>query len=162
MAGIGPADDHIVYTIIARPLPSYALEHVFSGHAPAHLLLLNTACRCPHLAERTLMRCYLARSVRAVPAAAGCSATFCLLCTEFASNTASVAEADRALCRYGPVEWVKLQRDAHYGMIRFHSSGSAAAAVDGLNGTEVCGQALTVLPTDPLNSVRNKRPRVAE
>lgn len=64
--------------------------------------------------------------------------------------------------RYGAVDWVRLQRDASYGVVRFLTPGSAAAALDALNGTDICGQALTVLKVDPLNTARNKRPRMAE
>ena len=60
------------------------------------------------------------------------------------------------------MDWVRLQRDACYGVVRFLSGAAAAAAVEQLNGTNICGQALTVLPTDPLNATRNKRPRMAE
>ena len=65
--------------------------------------------------------------------------------------------------RYGPVEWVRLQRDASYGVVRFHTPSAAAAALDALNGTDICGQALSVLKADPLSAAaRNKRPRMAE
>ncbi|KAK9810800.1 hypothetical protein WJX73_008634 [Symbiochloris irregularis] len=90
----GAYDEHVVYTIMTRPMPSYALEHVFAA--------------------------------------------------------------------YGPVEWVRLQRDSCYGVVRFQNPGSATAAVDALNGTNICGQALSVLTTDPLSAARNKRPRMAE
>ena len=63
-------------------------------------------------------------------------------------------------CRYGPVDWVRLQHDASYGVVRFQHSGSAAAALDALNGTDICGQALSVLTADPLAAARNKRPRM--
>ena len=73
-----------------------------------------------------------------------------------------VCQAADGMCRYGQVEWVQLQRDARYGVVRFLSPAAAAAAMNALNGTTICGQALSVLPTDPLNATRNKRPRVAE
>ena len=66
------------------------------------------------------------------------------------------------MLRQGPVDWVRLQRDPCYGMVRFLSPQAAAAALDALNGTDICGQALTVLALDPLSTARNKRPRVAE
>lgn len=47
--------------------------------------------------------------------------------------------------------------------MRYVTPDAAQAALEHLNGTEVCGEALTVSLTDPIQNARNsKRPRVAE
>ncbi|DBA73573.1 TPA: RNA-binding protein 45 [Trebouxia sp. C0005] len=88
-------DECLVYTMLTRPLPDYALQHTFS--------------QC------------------------------------------------------GPVVYVRLQRDARFGIVKFTNAESARAALGALNGTNICGQALAVSLVDPLQSSRiSKRARVAE
>ena len=88
-------DECLVYTMLTRPLPDYALQHTFS--------------------------------------------------------------------EYGPVVYVRLQRDARFGIVKFTNAESARAALGALNGSNICGQALAVSLVDPLQSSRiSKRARVAE
>lgn len=88
-------DECLVYTVLTRPLPDYALQHTFS--------------------------------------------------------------------EFGHVMYVRLQRDARFGVVKFATADSARAALGGLNGTNICGQALAVSLVDPLQSSRiTKRARVAE
>lgn len=64
---------------------------------------------------------------------------------------------------FGHVMYVRLQRDARFGVVKFATADSARAALGGLNGTNICGQALAVSLVDPLQSSRiTKRARVAE
>ena len=42
--------------------------------------------------------------------------------------------------QYGPVDFVRLQSDARHGVVQFASAESAAAALAGLAGTDICGQ----------------------
>ncbi len=53
--------------------------------------------------------------------------------------------------QYGPVDFVRLQSDARHGVVQFTSAESAAAALAGLAGTDICGQvrAPTVAPPRP-------------
>ncbi|KAK9804003.1 hypothetical protein WJX72_011888 [[Myrmecia] bisecta] len=91
----GAVDERRLFTLLTRPLPDYALEHVFS--------------------------------------------------------------------KYGQVEFVRLQHDKRYGVVRMRSPAAARAALECLNGTQICGEGLSVMVTDPLQGSRNsKRPRVAE
>ena len=88
-------DDCLVYTLLSRPLPDYALQHTFS--------------------------------------------------------------------QFGQVVYVRLQRDTRFGIVKFTSPTSARAALEALNGTNICGEALAVSLVDPLQSFRiTKRPRVTE
>ncbi|KAL3140232.1 RNA-binding protein 45 [Trebouxia sp. C0009 RCD-2024] len=88
-------DECLVYTMLTRPLPDYALHHTFSS--------------------------------------------------------------------YGPVVYVQLQRDPRLAIVKFSKAESARAALNGLNGTNICGEALAVSMVDPLLSSRiTKRARVAE
>lgn len=88
-------DECLVYTLLSRPLPDYALQHTFS--------------------------------------------------------------------QFGSVMYVRLQRDARFGIVKFTNADSARAALAALNGTNICGQALAVSLVDPLQSSRiTKRARVAE
>ena len=88
-------DECLVYTMLNRPLPDYALEHTFSQH--------------------------------------------------------------------GPIVYVRLQRDARFGMVKFAVADSARAALAALNGTNISGIPLAVSLVDPLQSSRiTKRARVAE
>lgn len=65
--------------------------------------------------------------------------------------------------QYGSVVYVRLQRDARFGIVKFTSAESAKAALAALNGTNICGQALAVSLVDPLQSSRiTKRPRMAQ
>lgn len=90
-----PTDDCLVYTMLTRPLPDYALHHTFS--------------------------------------------------------------------LYGTVVYVQLQHDPRLAVVRFSKPDSARAALNGLNGTNICGEALAVSMVDPLLSSRiTKRARVAE
>ncbi len=46
---------------------------------------------------------------------------------------------------------------------RFRNAEAARAALEHLDGSEICGERLAVLPADPLQDSRNmKRARVAE
>ena len=88
-------DDCLVYTMLTRPLPDYALHHTFSA--------------------------------------------------------------------YGPVVYVQLQRDPRLAIVKFSNADSARSALNGLNGTNICGEALAVSMVNPLLSSRiSKRARVAE
>lgn len=90
-----PTDDCLVYTMLTRPLPDYALRHTFSS--------------------------------------------------------------------YGTVIYVQLQRDPRFAVVKFSKADSARAALNSLNGTNICGEALAVSMVDPLLSSRiTKRARVAE
>lgn len=90
-----PTDDCLVYTMLTRPLPDYALHHTFSS--------------------------------------------------------------------YGPVVYVQLQRDPRFAVVKFSKADSARVALNSLNGTNICGEALAVSMVDPLLSSRiTKRARVAE
>ena len=51
--------------------------------------------------------------------------------------------------------------DERYGAVQFHKAESARRALEVLNGSDICGEALNVLPADPLLAARNKRARVA-
>lgn len=42
--------------------------------------------------------------------------------------------------QYGPVDFVRLQSDARHGVVQFASAESAAAALAGLAGSDICGQ----------------------
>lgn len=88
-------DDCLVYTLLSRPLPDYALQHTFS--------------------------------------------------------------------QFGQVVYVRLQRDTRFAIVKFTNPNSARAALETLNGTNICGEALAVSLVDPLQSFRiTKRARVAE
>ncbi len=60
------------------------------------------------------------------------------------------------------MEAARLRADERYGVIVFAHAEGARAAVAALNGTQLCGEALTVTITDPQAGARtSKRPRVA-
>ena len=60
------------------------------------------------------------------------------------------------------VESARLRADERYGVVTFAAADSARAAVAAMNGTQLCGEALTVTATDPQAGARtSKRPRVA-
>eukprot|EP00891_Asterochloris_glomerata_P003567 jgi/Astpho2/3567/Aster-x0169 len=89
-----PPDSHLVYTVLSRPLPDYAIEHT---------------CR-----------------------------------------------------QCGPVEWVQLQQDQRVAMVRFASAETAAVALEQLNGSQICGESLTITAMNPLQHSRiSKRVRTA-
>eukprot|EP00803_Ostreobium_quekettii_P004750 evm.model.scf_891.1 EVM.evm.TU.scf_891.1 scf_891:1779-4952(-) len=44
----------------------------------------------------------------------------------------------------GTVEYVRLQKDGRFGVVKFATPEAATAAVQMLNGTDICGEALTV------------------
>ena len=53
--------------------------------------------------------------------------------------------------------------DCKTRLVQFATAEAAQTAMARLNGTDICGEALTISVTDPLQSERNsKRPRVAE
>lgn len=105
-------------------------------------------------------------------ALAGCLAslkpvpTYCL---KGAYSSAAVGYVDQLLWKASVTSecvcgtQVLLRPDERYGVVRFAEAESAVKALQALNGTSICGEALIVTTTDPLAGARNsKRPRVAE
>ena len=56
------------------------------------------------------------------------------------------------------LQGVKLFADERYGAVTFHSQEAAQKALLKRNTSDICGEALTVLPEDP-RMMRNKRAR---
>ena len=64
--------------------------------------------------------------------------------------------------KYGKVEYVRLMADKRFGIVKFASPEPALQAMECLNGSEICGEALTVMLTNPTQNLRNsKRARMA-
>ena len=66
------------------------------------------------------------------------------------------------ICASYQVESARLRADERCGVITFAAADGARAAMAAMNGTQLCGEALTVTATDPQAGARtSKRPRVA-
>jgi hypothetical protein len=61
----------------------------------------------------------------------------------------------------GPVDMVRLAVDKRVGVVKLKSPEMAKIALERLNGTDICGEGLTVTFNNPLHSARfTKRARV--
>ncbi len=59
--------------------------------------------------------------------------------------------------KYGKVEYVRLMADKRFGIVKFATPEPALRAMECLNGSEICGEVLSVLLTNPMQSLRTSR-----
>lgn len=64
---------------------------------------------------------------------------------------------EHIFAKYGKVEYVRLMADKRFGIVKFLTPEPALQAMECLNGSEICGEVLTVLLTNPMQSLRNSK-----
>ncbi|KAK9825572.1 hypothetical protein WJX74_007012 [Apatococcus lobatus] len=59
--------------------------------------------------------------------------------------------------KYGKVEYVRLMADKRFGIVKFVTPEPALQAMECLNGSEICGEVLSVLLQNPMQNLRNSK-----